>query len=104
MTTKLTPHPLAPIIHAWADGVQIQRMADGEWFDVPKPQDNFNSSVPDFASLVRWRIKPETVRYRLYLRLTESGAKMSCTTDEKYGVQDLDNFIKWMGDWVEKEI
>jgi hypothetical protein len=56
------PHKHADLIHAWADGaeIQIKSVVDGDWFDSP---------YPTWAERFEYRIKPEpkpdVVRYAI---------------------------------------
>lgn len=44
------PHPHADLVHAWADGAEIELMCmDGEWIDDP---------MPVFHYHMKYRIKP----------------------------------------------
>ena len=45
-------HKHADLIHAWADGAEIQwSFGDGEWYDLP--------DTPEWKEMLQYRIKPE---------------------------------------------
>jgi len=63
----MKPHKYADLIHAWADGVQIQVKYD-DWVDTSNPQWNEN-----FQYRIKPEPKPDIVRYHeVFHRVTES--------------------------------
>lgn len=52
----MTPHPHADLIHAWADGAEIEVFHEpsGSWFP-------FGNSMPAFVEELQYRIKPSTL-------------------------------------------
>ena len=58
----MTPHKHADVIHAWADGAEIEgrRNADGEWL---------RDSNPGWYIDWQYRIKPRTVKREGWIRL-----------------------------------
>lgn len=84
-------HKHADLIHAWADGAEIQyEAASGDWF---------SSSCPNWDEPTQYRIKPKTktVRFRNYLDIHN---KLKVSLDEApYPVVN-----KWLGDWQEIEV
>lgn len=92
--TGRTPHKHAELIKAWADGATIQwrNTYNPDWADITYPSWNTENWV-------EYRIKPKTIKYRLYLnrygRVTAWG---NTTQDPTY------SFIKWLGDWQEVEV
>lgn len=87
--TKRRRH--ADLIHAWAEGAEIQyQKANGSW-------DCVFENYPTWSDCEIYRIKPKTriVRFRNWL--SEDGNIYAATED--WG-QDL----KWLGDWQEVEI
>lgn len=80
----------ANLIHAWAEGAEIQYNECGNWKDITNPH---------FHNHNEYRIKPKTktVRFRNYLTL--DGLIGSRYTDVQPG-----DFVKWLGDWQEVEI
>lgn len=81
----------ADLIHAWADGAEIQYFDSQNWNDV--------KIITSFSDSVQYRIKPKTktVRFRNYI--TYSGHIMAVTDNET-----AISFKKWLGDWQEVEI
>ena len=91
---KINPkrHKHADLIHAWADGAEIEyKHSDGTW---RKPLGQPSWNIADTC-----RIKPakKTVRFRNYL--ATNGEVLSTNGDEM-----LCGFVKWIGDWQEVEI
>lgn len=90
--TKRRKH--ADLIHAWADGAEIQyQKANGSW-------DCVFENRPVWSDCDIYRIKPKTkiVRFRNFLH--SIGGIMA--TDED--VSKADFFKEWIGDWQEVEI
>jgi hypothetical protein len=98
-----TPHKWASVIHAWADGKVVQLRLDGEWVDCTY----YDSGNGFNAEHVKWRIKPEVVRYRVALFKTDSGSFYILTIDTTFndtGVEQKSAFVRWLGDWQEVEV
>lgn len=83
-------HKHADLIHAWAEGAEIQYhdLFTG-WEDIEEP---------GFYENDEYRIKPKTktVRFRNYL-----------TTNDFVSTSTIDNpdhFKKWLGDWQDVEV
>lgn len=99
--TPKQPHPHADIIKAWADGEEVECLSvPGKWVEVP---------VPSFAPENQYRIKPrpETVRFRLYLRSHPMNVKPTVETWDDPNWKDtqrINGFIRWLGDWQEVEL
>lgn len=107
-----TPHKYAEAIKAWADGREIQYQyieklkGDDSWLTLP-PKDN-----PDFSpNIYKFRIKPETLRYRVALLHGHPDAEvpyyLRIATDEKEQKQILmlsGIFVKWLTEWVTIEL
>lgn len=91
-----TKHKHAKEIKAWADGatIQYEDVCDGQWYNVP---------FPEWGTLTRYRIKPETVKYRVALFKGFAG-------HPPYPILSIDgvhdplcvtshsSFIRWLGD------
>ena len=62
MTIKLEPHPQSHILHAIADGKQIQgQNPDGDiWFDVGHPETVLRA-IGTNSTHIKWRVKPSVV-------------------------------------------
>ena len=93
-----TPHKHAELIKAWADGAEIQYRfhSNAPWVDKEKP-------VWDLGN--EYRIKPKTIRYRNYLwqdpyykDTKHVGIAREQSTEHQ------NNFVKWLGDWIEVEV
>lgn len=99
------PHKHAELIKAWADGAVIQYDIGRGWSDYAKG----TVAVPSWNEPhIKFRIKPETVRYRLGLKHSwnmHTGVVICVTNeDEETGVAAMGSFIKWLGDWAEVEV
>lgn len=84
-------HKHADLIHAWADGAEIQYYNRHDKWD--------NIDTPSWDKENKYRIKPKTktVRFRNYLN--ENGGVRAWSS---YGIPDM--FVKWLGDWQEVEV
>lgn len=89
----MTPHKHAAIIKAWADGAEIQsRDSDfggSRWQDIEHP---------NWFPYTEYRIKPKTIKYRLYLD------RYGCINAINSGEEPLCHFVKWVGGWQEVEV
>jgi len=87
-------HKHADLIHAWAEGAEIEyySLDDGCWRPTP-------TSGPLWQDGTKYRIKPKTkiIRFRNYISC--SGNIYVASDSEQIG-QDH----KWLGDWQELEI
>lgn len=95
-----TPHKHAALIHAWADGAEIERKEpDGTWV---------KSDCPTWKLHYEYRIKPqiEKRRYRvaLYLSVGEVTTKTADGSGDEYLIERDPSFHSWLTDWVEYEI
>ena len=96
-------HVHADVIHAWADGAEVQRfyVEDGRasW------KDQF---MPDFNPAHKYRIKPKVLRTKRYLYEIGCGFKAGIIHEgESSGCIMVpgSGFIKWLDeDWVEIEV
>jgi len=95
-------HKHADIIHAWAEGNQIQVR------DLP------NKPWIDLVLELRWnanyyRVKPKTIKFKSYLWKHKTGAigiyaAQSTDTNKLARLPQSEHFVKWVGDWQEVEI
>lgn len=96
-------HKHSELIHAWADGAEIQFKFNGKWLD--KANDGWDASR-------EYRIKPEkkVIRYRRFLHDDNLGIRVEClpdiqtfsTVDE---VEAWPGFIRWIDtEWQEVEV
>ena len=92
--TKRRKH--ADLIHAWADGAEIEYYSidDRCWYPTP-------TSGPLWQDGTKYRIKPKTKTVRVRNYLDKNGTVQVSLRDRF--VQD-DNMEKWLGDWQEVEI
>lgn len=95
------PHKHAELIKAWADGAEIQvRVPTYEtqtayWQDTPTPTWGYDCD---------YRIKPKTIKYRIYMWKSSNGVIHVNTAYPDEQVDNLNTFIKWLGDWQEVEV
>ena len=102
-----TPHKHAAVIKAWADGATIECKPLSppihlNWIKVV-------SSTPEWRTDWEYRVKPEVVRYRLFLNLHSEGHHYVSAHYEKaaIGVRGTElsfGFVRWIGDWQEVEL
>ena len=90
----------AKVVAAWADGAEIQSRRAGSgaaWQD---------QLAPVFIVGVSWRIKPQTIRYRVALmRAGEIRHLVVVHNDYLCDQQEKDsNFIRWITGWQEVEV
>jgi hypothetical protein len=90
-------------IVAWANGAAIQsQRRNGDWYDDDEPH-----WYPD----VNYRVKPETIKYRVALfKRLEDGSLYTVTCDNVGGSggeydfsKKYENFVRWITDWIEVE-
>jgi hypothetical protein len=97
------PHKHADLIKAWADGAEIQYkmseyLASDVWIDTHQPVWESNNE---------YRVKPKTVKYRLYLYKGWASHTIRVGIQESPYDSDKSNsegFIRWLGDWQEVEV
>jgi hypothetical protein len=98
----MTPHPYASVIKAAADGATVQSRPEGraEWLDWN------NRFFPTFSDGYEWRVKPQTLRYRVALFLVKDGAyTITCETKvEAASIEEDTRFLRWLHDWQEVEV
>ena len=94
-----TPHKHAEVIKLWADGAQIQYKDAGmdTWRDM-QPY-----SWPGWFSVTQYRVKPETIRYRVALL---GGGRITPVTTDTFAivVQNSPRFKRWLTEWAVEEI
>lgn len=97
----MKPHIHAEVIKAWADGKQIQFRwdDDGTWKD-------WKRDTPSFYPTCQYRIRPETIRYRVALCESPDGKWTMTQDDGGVGVdiEDDPTFARWLTDWIEVEV
>ena len=101
MTSK---HPHYDTIVAWAEGktVQVWCNVGHYWYDWA---DNY---APAFDLDNRYRVKPETIRYRVFLLRWRNSMPSISVVDEQSQKEEpreeWGSFVRWLGDWQEVEI
>jgi hypothetical protein len=104
MRGEVMKHVHHDVICEWAKGKQIQYEGPPEkWFDCPDNSPGWNTNI-------RYRVKPEVVRYRNY-RKTVWGIPMVCAITEGRKFQSpeqierMSDFIEWIHtEWQEYEV
>jgi len=92
--TQNKRHKHADLIHAWAEGAEIQfQRQDKSWGDVVY-------NIPNWGHEEIYRIKPKTKTVRFGNFIHTLGFVSSTDCD----ISDRDYFKKWLGDWQEVEI
>ncbi len=92
-----TPRRHAELIKKWADddSLVIQfKDKDGKWYD---------DIFPTWEDCYNFRIKPETIRYRVALLKTGTTVSVDDEKQMDY-VSTGVLFKKWLTDWIEVEI
>ena len=94
-------HKYADVIKAAADGATVQYLhkvpRTGIWVDWVAPE------FPPFTEHYEWRIKPETLRYRVALFQGEVINAITSANDAEE-VETYPHFVRWLHDWQEVEI
>ncbi len=94
MNTRQKPHKHADLIHAWADGAEI------EYFDIAFNQ-WIGTTRPTWGDDVEYRIKPEKLKIRFRNYLAVNG-EVETTTNGSFELSL--RFKRWIGDWQEVEV
>ena len=96
MTTR---HKHADFIIAWANGATIQRQIayENTWCD---------DIYPTWSTQCDYRIKPETIKYRvaLYKQDGDSWCGFVTSHTQEKTVQSCNSFYRWLTDWIEVEV
>jgi hypothetical protein len=98
-------HPHDAEIRAWLDGkvVQCERDGPGKWLDMPTVDDF--TCAPMFSRAFRFRIKPQTIRYRVAMWNRDGVKEATCCHPSRYEpFAEHPNFIRWLGDEQEVEV
>ena len=95
-------HKHADEIIAWAYGATIQvKLGDNpiRWEDVAR-------NNPSWDEDCEYRAKPETLNYRVALFERDAGGYYITTCDDREigDLQECNNFVRWLTDWIEVEI
>ena len=103
------PHKYCEVIKAWADGKTIQQQNISQCNGLWSNWYGVGGETPDFGSeFLKWRIKPETIKYRVALMKSETTdgywfevVNLHITALE---LEEDVFFVKWITDWIEVEI
>lgn len=98
----MRPHKHAEIIKQWADGAEIQFLSTtGEWTDFDEDRS------PSWVVDISYRVKPETIKYRVALLKWVNGPYYANTAGDDDLASEFeasDVFIRWITDWIEVEV
>ena len=93
------PRKHADLIHAWADGADIQLRVFNTWINI---------SYPAFSENEEYRLKPKTYRYRMALMCEHCIDKkyfaVAMNASNATDIECHPCFVKWFTDWKEQEI
>ena len=95
------PRKHADLIKAWADGAEIQRWAEStkSWVD---------AEPPSWNDALEYRIKPNTLKYRLALYEQQNGSPDKSFVYVFYETMPdptrAGGFVRWLTDWTEVEL
>ena len=92
-------HKHAELIHAWADGQEIQLWAgiDECWV---------RDVSPSWDERLMYRVKPETIKYRVALMKAEAGPWVSVAYRKEHetALEAQAQFVRWLGEWEEVKV
>ena len=94
---KSQRHKHADLIHAWAEGAQIQYWDTTIWLD---------ANAPSWAEHLAYRIKPSKVIKKYRMAETIAGVMTYDVTDSSLDdppEHNINGFIRWLTDPVEVE-
>ena len=92
-------HKHCDLIKAWADGAEIQQRHPVDptyWENIGK--------FPSWSDNMEYRIKPNTIKYRLYLWQDSRGSAFVVSVNELEEPEQSKFFVRWLGDWQEVEV
>lgn len=94
------PHKHCELIKAWADGAEIQffNYFTSSWKDL---------NEPIWSDENEYRIKPQTIRYRVALLRYDDGRVMTCNVEtevQEKSLREWHEFVRWLTDWIEVEV
>lgn len=96
----IVKHKHCELIKRWADGaiIQFKSYRTSEWIDC--------DSEPSWDMSVQYRVKPETVRYRVSLHKDYLGCFYTMVSDdsEEENGNRTNQFVRWLTDWQEVEV
>ena len=94
MTEIRKPHPYADVIKDWADGAEVE-------YSDQYAKKWVADENPSFNRFYKWRVKPETIRYRLFIQNYNGLKSVETTASESRKVENWPTFVEWIGDWQE---
>ena len=103
------------ICHALYNGKTVQYLENGKWYDYPRGGSELFGPWCYRKDMVSWRVKPEDVEitYRVALMNNISSSDnyytLTADKDSRFGysepeIENMANFIKWLGDTVTAKI
>jgi len=88
------PHPHDPLIRAYLDGKPVQFLDGNEWRDI-EPADSIKK-MPHFYRDGEYRLKPQVIRYRVYVTNGCVGVIQTLEQERK-----LPAHVRWLTEWQE---
>ena len=93
-------HKHADVIIAWAEGedVQVWDSTQKEWGDV-------TIESPTWCKGLKYRIKPPAKKYRVALLKDNRESYALAINSQDYAdtIEQREDFVRWLTDWVEYE-
>lgn len=96
-------HKHCELIKAWADGAEIQARETSYFSD----DDNVwvEIKTPTWSPYIEYRIKPKTIKYRLFLQHYEGEPTLRLKREgDSLDPESWKSFIRWLGDWQEVKV
>lgn len=75
-------HKHADVIHAWAEGEEVEILDNGQWID---------AKTPNFCTMYEYRIKPKTVKREAWVNIYTAEECFAYPTKEKADSWASDN-------------
>lgn len=94
-------HPHDTLIRAWLDGRAVQYMVSGLWVDL-EPPDRVEK-MPHFYTSEQYRLRPVTVRYRLWLDRAGT-PRLAHSLEAATRAEQSNDFLRWFTEWDEREV
>lgn len=97
---------LLPVIQAFAEGKAIQCKCPQSSL---KPEPVWVDALPNLEWRDNWeyRIKPETIEYRVALYCDGNGPPWARVTNQRNldkVIERQSEFVRWLTDWIEVEV
>lgn len=102
-------YPHDPILRAWLDGKAIQYLPTGTdvWLDIEGCDTATKTPHLYTDGRAAYRVKPVMVRYRVALIGGTAPGRWTSTADsllEARDIEDRNDFIRWLTDWIEVQV